>query len=101
MSHLNHYNNQIWSICCHHYLHYNCSNDINSCIDSYFCSHICIDSHFLSSKSYEIRIIGQELCKKKKDDNRNGQSDGWQKDPITDTDKIMIIFGKIEIKQDI
>nr|YP_009897392.1 carboxytransferase beta subunit [Iskandera alaica]QKK44025.1 carboxytransferase beta subunit [Iskandera alaica] len=37
----------------------NCNNYINSCIDSYFRSHICIDSHFLgdsnnSNESYYI-----------------------------------------------
>nr|YP_009896712.1 carboxytransferase beta subunit [Heliophila juncea]QKK43345.1 carboxytransferase beta subunit [Heliophila juncea] len=30
---------------------YNCNNHINSCIDSYFRSHICIDSHFLSDSN--------------------------------------------------
>nr|YP_009897139.1 carboxytransferase beta subunit [Heliophila pusilla]QKK43772.1 carboxytransferase beta subunit [Heliophila pusilla]QWT71314.1 carboxytransferase beta subunit [Heliophila pusilla] len=30
---------------------YNCNNHINSCIDSYFRSHICIDSNFLSHRN--------------------------------------------------
>ncbi|KAH0849735.1 hypothetical protein HID58_096136 [Brassica napus] len=30
---------------------YNCNNHINSCIDSYFRSHICINSHFLSDSN--------------------------------------------------
>nr|YP_009892901.1 carboxytransferase beta subunit [Clausia aprica]QKK39273.1 carboxytransferase beta subunit [Clausia aprica] len=47
---------------------YNCNNHINSCIDSYFRSHICIDSHFLgdsnnSSESYIYNFICSESGK--------------------------------------
>ncbi|KAH0849828.1 LOW QUALITY PROTEIN: hypothetical protein HID58_096051 [Brassica napus] len=44
---------------------YNCNNHINSCIDSYFRSHICINSHFLSdsnnsNESYIYNFICSE-----------------------------------------
>nr|YP_009893594.1 carboxytransferase beta subunit [Cardamine kitaibelii]QKK39966.1 carboxytransferase beta subunit [Cardamine kitaibelii]UHY41497.1 acetyl-CoA carboxylase carboxyltransferase beta subunit [Cardamine pentaphyllos]UHY42089.1 acetyl-CoA carboxylase carboxyltransferase beta subunit [Cardamine kitaibelii] len=47
---------------------YNCTNHINSCIDSYFRSHICIDSHFLSdspnsNESYIYNFICSESGK--------------------------------------
>nr|AYQ22729.1 carboxytransferase beta subunit [Ricotia isatoides] len=46
----------------------NCNNYINSCIDSYFRSHICIDSHFLrdsnnSNESYIYNFICSESGK--------------------------------------
>nr|SOR14610.1 carboxytransferase beta subunit [Bunias orientalis]SOR47814.1 carboxytransferase beta subunit [Bunias orientalis] len=46
----------------------NCNNHINSCIDSYFRSHICIDSHFLgdsnhSNESYIYNFICSESGK--------------------------------------
>nr|YP_009891773.1 carboxytransferase beta subunit [Moriera spinosa]QKK38145.1 carboxytransferase beta subunit [Moriera spinosa] len=44
---------------------YDCNNHINSCIDSYFRSHICIDSHFLSdSKNYNESYIYNLICSK-------------------------------------
>lgn len=47
---------------------YNCNNHINSCIDSYFRSHICIDSNFLSdsnnsNESYIYNFICSESGK--------------------------------------
>nr|YP_010590777.1 carboxytransferase beta subunit [Harmsiodoxa puberula]WAB50396.1 carboxytransferase beta subunit [Harmsiodoxa puberula] len=47
---------------------YNCTNHINSCIDSYFRSHICIDSNFLSdsnnsNESYIYNFICSESGK--------------------------------------
>nr|YP_009897054.1 carboxytransferase beta subunit [Hornungia petraea]QKK43687.1 carboxytransferase beta subunit [Hornungia petraea] len=47
---------------------YNCNNHINSCIDSYFRSHICIDSNFLSdsnnsNESYIYNFIWSESGK--------------------------------------
>nr|YP_009896365.1 carboxytransferase beta subunit [Goldbachia laevigata]QKK42911.1 carboxytransferase beta subunit [Goldbachia laevigata] len=47
---------------------YNCNNHINRCIDSYFRSHICIDSHFLSdsnnsNESYIYNFICSESGK--------------------------------------
>nr|YP_010897071.1 carboxytransferase beta subunit [Isatis gymnocarpa]WJZ21149.1 carboxytransferase beta subunit [Isatis gymnocarpa]WJZ21236.1 carboxytransferase beta subunit [Isatis gymnocarpa] len=47
---------------------YNCNNHINSCIDSYFRSHICIDSHLLSdsnnsNESYIYNFICSESGK--------------------------------------
>nr|YP_010897245.1 carboxytransferase beta subunit [Matthiola stoddartii]WJZ22271.1 carboxytransferase beta subunit [Matthiola stoddartii] len=47
---------------------YNCNNYINSCIDSYFRSRICIDSHFLgdsnnSNESYIYNFICSESGK--------------------------------------
>nr|YP_009898325.1 carboxytransferase beta subunit [Matthiola alyssifolia]QKK45132.1 carboxytransferase beta subunit [Matthiola alyssifolia] len=46
----------------------NCNNYINSCIDAYFRSHICIDSHFLgdsnnSNESYNSNFICSESGK--------------------------------------
>nr|QKK51610.1 carboxytransferase beta subunit [Plagioloba crenulata] len=47
---------------------YNCNNHMNSCIDSYFRSHICLDSHFLSesnnsNESYIYNFICSESGK--------------------------------------
>nr|YP_009892640.1 carboxytransferase beta subunit [Boechera stricta]QKK39012.1 carboxytransferase beta subunit [Boechera stricta] len=42
---------------------YNCTNHINSCIDFYFRSHICIDSNFLSdSKNSNESYIYNFIC---------------------------------------
>nr|YP_010014232.1 AccD [Thulinella chrysantha]QOI12739.1 AccD [Thulinella chrysantha] len=42
---------------------YNWNNHVNSCIDSYFRSHICIDSHFLSdSNNYNESYIYNFIC---------------------------------------
>nr|YP_009230746.1 acetyl-CoA carboxylase beta subunit [Ionopsidium acaule]CRN13480.1 acetyl-CoA carboxylase beta subunit [Ionopsidium acaule] len=57
---------------------YNCNNHINRCIDSYFRSHICIDSHFLSlsysnnsNESYIYNLICSESKNYKIRTNRN------------------------------
>nr|YP_010041978.1 AccD [Cleome pallida]QPB46026.1 AccD [Cleome pallida] len=42
---------------------YNWNNHVNSCIDSYFRSHICIDSNFLNdSKNYNESYIYNFIC---------------------------------------
>ncbi|KAF8100552.1 hypothetical protein N665_0221s0029 [Sinapis alba] len=62
---------------------YNCNNHINSCIDSFFRSHICIDSHFLSdsnnsNESYIYNFIcsesGSGKIRESKNDKRRTNS---------------------------
>nr|YP_009890920.1 carboxytransferase beta subunit [Aphragmus involucratus]QKK37292.1 carboxytransferase beta subunit [Aphragmus involucratus]UKP88716.1 carboxytransferase beta subunit [Aphragmus sp. YZC250] len=71
--------------------HYNCNNHINSCIDSYFRSHICSDSHFLSdsnnsNESYIYNFIWSESEKIRESTNYKIRTNRNHRDLMSSTD---------------